>query len=295
MLSLWVLALQHCLWLSSLTRAQDTQYFIQPPDRGDNSLYSSDNIYTVGDVLVVQWVTTQDLYSIWLWQQNMNEEAAVSGPAIFSEFSLIAVCPCKPPASNTATASQSGTSSSSYNWTIALQPFDLSLSPVFFLQLGPTGDASASDSTTCHYFNLTMPDTSTTSTSSSSTSSSYVSTATVTATPTSSSSAAAQTQNGKSDNNQSTNTLGLGLGLGLGIPLLLALLGGAIYLLRRRKKQEAAGHVYPANPPVSERPPVHYHDVDRNSAYSSAKPGNGAPPQYYHANPVELSTSNLSH
>lgn len=62
-------------------------YFLNPPATGDNP------IYTVGSQIDVQWITNMTSYNIFLWQQDLNVQAAAEGTQpIYSMLTFANAC-----------------------------------------------------------------------------------------------------------------------------------------------------------------------------------------------------------
>ncbi|KAL2829732.1 hypothetical protein BDW59DRAFT_141899 [Aspergillus cavernicola] len=109
----------------------------------------------------------------------------------------------------------------------------------------------------------TITGASSTTTSTTTTSTSTTSTSTHTSTATSSTSPTPT-----SDDSSSNNLpVGLGVGLGVGIPVLIGILAGVFFLLRRRRKAAALGA---ANPPAGYQAPTA--QVESDSGYYQSQP-----------------------
>jgi hypothetical protein len=60
--------------------SSQSTFFTHPQDAGVESFYGTDEIFTLGSIVNVTWVTNAASYGIWLWQQNLTENAASVDP-----------------------------------------------------------------------------------------------------------------------------------------------------------------------------------------------------------------------
>ncbi|KIW74410.1 hypothetical protein Z517_12350 [Fonsecaea pedrosoi CBS 271.37] len=246
-MSYFLLAVGLCLITRVVSQTPST-YFINPPAAGDELFFAENQAYAVGSTFNVEWVTDEDAYNIFLWQQSLTVQSAAEGSSpIYTKI--------------TGSDEEGG-----FSWTVSSQQFSLVQSNVFFLALSPAGKQDLDGATTSHYFNVTAASESTSSSSSSATSTPSSSapptsisvpttTATVTFAPTpiiSPSQTAVSSSSSKSNN---ATGVGLGVGLGLGIPLLL-LLGFTLMPRKYRRKLFAT------------KPPSYANSVDRDNAYT---------------------------
>ncbi|EXJ57846.1 uncharacterized protein A1O5_12404 [Cladophialophora psammophila CBS 110553] len=223
-------------------------YFINPPAAGDQLFFAENQAYAVGSTFDVQWVTDQDAYNIFLWQQSLNVQSAAEGSSpIYTKI--------------TGSKEEGG-----FSWTVSLQQFSLNQSNVFFLALSPAGEQNLNGATTSHYFNVTATSDAASDTTSSVTSvsssagptstSAPTTTATVTFSPTPVASPSQTAVPAVSSPSTSSTTIGVGVGVGvgLGIPLLL-LIGFTLVPRRYRRKLFAA------------KPPSYANSVDPDNTY----------------------------
>ncbi|ETI22899.1 hypothetical protein G647_04693 [Cladophialophora carrionii CBS 160.54] len=241
-----------CLFVHVLCQTPST-YFVNPPAAGDELFFAENKAYDVGSVIDIQWVTDEDDYNIFLWQQSLGVQSAAAGSSpIYTKI--------------LGSDEEGG-----FSWTVTLQQFSLNQSNVFFLALTPAGAQDLNGATTSHYINLTAaPDiapvvsspTSSTLASSIQVTSTLIPTMTATVTSTPQPVPPASQTTGTSSSSSST-TIGVGVGLGLGIPLLL-LIGFIAVPRRYRRKLFAA------------KPPSYANSIERDNVYSiSAQPAKG--------------------
>jgi hypothetical protein len=81
-----IFAIALCLIVRVLCQTPST-YFVNPPAAGDELFFAENKAYAVGSVIDIQWVTDQDAYNIFLWQQSLGVQSAAEGSSpIYSEF-----------------------------------------------------------------------------------------------------------------------------------------------------------------------------------------------------------------
>ncbi|KAJ9502458.1 hypothetical protein H2202_001579 [Exophiala xenobiotica] len=256
--------------LSSLARVAaqtPSTYFVNPPAAGGGLFFAENKVYAVDSSINVQWVTDEDSYDIFLWQQSIGVESATEGSSpIYTKI--------------TGSEEDGG-----FSWTVALLQFSLNQSNVFFLALSPAGAVDLNSAVTSHYFNVTAASDTTSSVSSpasstftsfepASTSIPTTTIATATFSP-SSSSTLSPTADKSSSSSNTTIGVGVGVGLGLGIPLLL-IIGFMLVPRRYRSKVFAL------------KPPSYANSIDPDNAYLV-----GDQPAKAHID--ELPTSELDH
>ncbi|KAJ9611583.1 hypothetical protein H2200_004767 [Cladophialophora chaetospira] len=233
------------IWFSIIVRVVSqtpSTFFVSPPAAGDQLFFAENEVYTIGSVFDVQWVTDLDAYNIFLWQQSLGIQTAAEGSG--------------PVYTKIAGSDEEG----GFSWTTTAQQFSLNQSNVFFLALSPAGSQDLDGATTSHYINLTAASDTAPSSSSSvsatlpssiqSTSNSVPpATATVTLSPPST---PPPSQITPSPSSSSATKIGVGVGLGLGIPLLLLI--GFSLVPRRHYKQFFAA-----------KPPSYANSIDRDN------------------------------
>ncbi|KAJ6022110.1 hypothetical protein N7540_007614 [Penicillium herquei] len=184
-------------------------YFISPASKNGKN-----PAYTLGDDLVISWVTELEEFNISIWQENRNQGSATSNVNIFAQIHEVDEV-------------------TNLTWAVQLYDFDLSTSNEFFLWTNP----DSSDGFTSTYFNITEPSSTATATRSV-----ISSTATATglniASPhisSSNSSGHVNTSSQSSSNTALTTSskIALAVGLGVGVPILSAL-GMLIWLKIRQ-------------------------------------------------------------
>ncbi|EXJ63237.1 hypothetical protein A1O7_03684 [Cladophialophora yegresii CBS 114405] len=230
-------------------------YFVNPPAAGGELFFAENKAYAVGSVIDIQWVTDEDDYNIFLWQQSLGVQSAAEGSGpIYTKI--------------LGSDEEGG-----FSWTVTPQQFSLNQSNVFFLALTPAGAQDLDGATTSHYINLTAasdtaplnttplvssPASSTLAPSTQATSTSKpTTTATATSTP---SPVPPAPQTASPSTSSSSTTIGVGVGLGLGIPLLLLI--GFIAIPRRYRRKLFAA-----------KPPSYANSIDRDNVYTfSAQP-----------------------
>jgi hypothetical protein len=74
----------------SFVFAQSVGTFFNPPAAVKNQPdFSTNPVWTVGETEAIQWTTTYLNYTIALWQQILDEDAALRGPSIFAIFATL--------------------------------------------------------------------------------------------------------------------------------------------------------------------------------------------------------------
>jgi len=108
--------------------------FVYPPPMGTGNL-STDVILQLNEVAQIKWVTNKDVYNVTLWQQDVPSSKSTVGKPIY-------------------TKAEHDKEMGGYNWTVDIQSFSLSTSPVFYLALVFPSDTHM-PKLPCHYFNVT--------------------------------------------------------------------------------------------------------------------------------------------
>ncbi|KAI9666764.1 MAG: hypothetical protein M1831_001540 [Alyxoria varia] len=227
-------------------------FFRVPKESGEGPLYATNQVYELGSVLNVKWVSNEPDYGIWLWQQDTSEssaevdsESAVLGTSVKADAVLFrSERQNKTSPANTVGPpepdSVGDTSNGRFPWKVSTGSFSLRKSNVFFLSSGPLASLTGTYAT-CHYFNISAdpvpptgrPSSSVATPTSSSIASSRPSSA---ISGKASSSTATVTSSSPADNNSSDSTatkVGLGVGLGVGIPLVLVAIGFLFLKVRK--------------------------------------------------------------
>jgi len=65
-----------------------------PPAAGDELFFAENKAYAVGSVPDVQWVTDEDAYNIFLWQQSLGVESAAEGSGRYTVRQATALLVC---------------------------------------------------------------------------------------------------------------------------------------------------------------------------------------------------------
>ncbi|KAI1801593.1 hypothetical protein F4811DRAFT_452067 [Daldinia bambusicola] len=275
---------------ASAVRAQQESLkvgkFFNPPNAIDGPAdYSTNPVWTLGEVQTIKFTTTYSNYTIDLWQESSAGNSASAGPSIFQ--------------------TRSG-AVTQFDWSVQAFEFDLSEFNVFFLWLSPlvTDDPNPL-SVTSRYFNITRASpSSTTSSSSSSTATSSSSTGTPSSSNTnpppssathSTTSAPAASQTADASNGLSA---GASAGIGVGAALLvIALVAGGFFLWRRRRSRDtyqasgasAAGTMGPGPGPgsgpngiIPEMPESTQFVAQKPPLYPVELDSNGYLPHYYY-------------
>ncbi len=100
---LFLFAMNHLLLaigLSCLARVASrtpSTYFVNPPAAGDALFFAENKAYAVGSSIDVQWVTDQESYDIFLWQQSLGVEFATEGSSPIYSKSKSSKSPCITP------------------------------------------------------------------------------------------------------------------------------------------------------------------------------------------------------
>ncbi|MCJ1313451.1 hypothetical protein MMC25_007129 [Agyrium rufum] len=238
--------------LSSISRAQSSSYFIAPPPAGPDADFTKNPVYELFSTQNISWSTDLAFYSISLWQQILDLNAAKLGGPIYDVVGAEGGVTFTP-------------------WTVALQNLSLDDSNVFYLKLLDT--TGANTPVTSHYFNVTNENATTTS-------SSLPITATIpipipvssadsprssqsTVVPSSSSSSATSTVISTPtpqpiNNHDRSIALGVGLGVGLALLTLAASVAILTYRHRKRRADPPTDTVQKHRPP----PPPPFDDGD---------------------------------
>ncbi|KAJ5723698.1 hypothetical protein N7488_001733 [Penicillium malachiteum] len=253
-------------------------YFISPASEDGNN-----PVYTLGDDLIISWVTELEEFNISIWQENRNQGSATSNVNIFGEF-YQAIGSSKDPNSFRKHPYRLGTNElaaqihevdevTNFTWAVQLYGFDLSTSNEFFLWTNP----DTTDGFTSTYFNITEPNSTATATRTV-----ISSTATATglniASPLISSSNSSVSITTSTSSKSSSNTalttsskIALAVGIGVGVPILSAL-GILIWLKIRQSnnnQNEIMHHVEAMKAlaqPVA-RPMVFHHEIHEKPQY----------------------------
>ncbi|KAI1469582.1 uncharacterized protein F4812DRAFT_458116 [Daldinia caldariorum] len=269
---------------ASAVRAQQESLkvgkFFNPPNAIDGPAdYSTNPVWTLGEVQTIKFTTTYSNYTIDLWQESPAGNSASAGPSIFQ--------------------TRSG-AVTQFDWSVQAFEFDLSEFNVFFLWLSPlTTDDPNPLSVTSRYFNITRAPASSTisSTSSTASSSSTGAPSSSNTSPPASSATHSTTPVPVASQTPAASTglsAGASAGIGVGAALLvIALVAGGCFLWKRRRNhdsyqaQAAAGTMGPGPGPNGIIPEM----PDSTQFVSAQKPplypveldsGGGYPPHYYH-------------
>lgn len=70
--------------LCSPAFAQITDYWIEPANAGQPLFFANNPTWTLGDRVSLQWVTDNNEYGIYLWQQSPTVGSASRGASIYS-------------------------------------------------------------------------------------------------------------------------------------------------------------------------------------------------------------------
>ncbi|KAI1261445.1 hypothetical protein F5Y18DRAFT_205201 [Xylariaceae sp. FL1019] len=105
--------------------------FYFPPASEANENFSENPVYVIDDTSTIKYTTTSQDYSINVYQQNLEENSADIGPALFIT---------------------TGGAITQFLWPVQVYQFDLLTSNVFFLRLTSDSDSTSFDS---HFFNIT--------------------------------------------------------------------------------------------------------------------------------------------
>lgn len=60
-------------------------YFINPPIASNELFFSENVVFSINSQPKIQWVTNLTSYSIFLWQQSLNESFSAQGSSIYSK------------------------------------------------------------------------------------------------------------------------------------------------------------------------------------------------------------------
>ncbi|KAI2782917.1 hypothetical protein F4815DRAFT_442905 [Daldinia loculata] len=244
--------------------------FFNPPNALDGPTdYSTNPVWTLGEIQTIKFTTTYSNYTIDLWQESRDGGSASAGPSIFQ--------------------TRSG-AVTQFDWSVQAFEFDLSNFDVFFLWLSPLqSDDPNPLSVTSRYFNITRAPASTT-TSSSSTSASGSSS---TSPPSSSATQSTTSLPIVSPTANPDNGLSAGASAGIGVGaalVVIALVAGGFFLWRRRRNSNnyqtpaaAAAATGPNhNDDLPEMPEGTQLSAQKPPLYPVELESGGYPPQYYH-------------
>ncbi|KAI0851834.1 hypothetical protein F5Y00DRAFT_229370 [Daldinia vernicosa] len=266
---------------TSTVRAQQESLkvgkFFNPPNALDGPTdYSTNPVWTLGEIQTIKYTTTYSNYTIDLWQESRDGGSATAGPSIFQ--------------------TRSG-AVTQFDWSVQAFEFDLSDFDVFFLWLSPLqSDDPNPLSVTSRYFNITRAPASTTTSSSSTSasgSSSTISPPSSSATQSTTSSPAVVSPTANPDDGLSAGaSAGIGVGAAFAV---IALVAGGFFLWRRRRRNSnnyqtpaaAAAATGPNhNDDLPEMPEVTQLSTQQKPPlYPVELESGGYPPQYQYYHP----------